>query len=661
MFKLDFNKTVSGAIRLPDGKDAEWDWKRQNGEAEFYISLPYLAAFGMGEKYNALNQKGNTVVNETEEKFCFQGDKTYCPAPFFWTDSGLGIYADTARTTTFAFEPDGVRVTLPLNTGIIVFTGIPERIIAEYMALFGSAKLPPKWAFGPWISANHWDSQAKVHDVLEQLRRHDYPATVLVLEAWSDEATFYLFNGASYTPVPDGGALKYEDFDFSKGAWPDPREMLRTIHGEGLRLVLWQIPVYKKQGNGETPNAQNDLDRADALARSLCVRNADGFAYTIPEGNWFGGSMIPDFTNPTTLDVWFSKRQYLSDIGVDGFKTDGGEFIYNEDAAFADGSSGLEGKNRYAQDYLKSYTNFLKDGQILFSRAGFSGQHTTPIHWAGDQQSVNSELRSALTAGLSAASTGVPFWGFDIGGFAGPLPTLDLYRRATQAACFCPVMQWHSEPAGGQFKEQMPGGEGNNERSPWNLAKVFEQPDFIIEMRFWHNLRMNLMPYLYSTAIDCVEYSRPMMRPLAYDWPQEPDAVSAEDEFLLGESLLVAPILEENASVRTAYLPEGEWYCLFTRRKITGSAYIRTDIAGVFPVFIRSGKGIALNLGKGKELGSPVGNRLDSYQNLHLILAGDVGSYRFRDDLGNDFTVRWNNSKIEMDKTMNCPVTWEIL
>ena len=114
---------------------------------------------------------------------------------------------------------------------------------------------------------------------------------------------------------------------------------------------------------------------------------------------------------------------------------------------------------------------------------------------------------------LSAALTGTPFWGFDIGGFAGPLPTLDLYRRATQMACFVPVMQWHSEPDGGQFRELMPGGEGNNERSPWNLAAAYGKPEFVDEMRFWHNLRMELLPYLYSVALDCAEASKPMMRP----------------------------------------------------------------------------------------------------------------------------------------------------
>lgn len=194
---------------------------------------------------------------------------------------------------------------------------------------------------------------------------------------------------------------------------------------------------------------------------------------------------------------------------------------------------------------------------MLFSRAGYAGQHTTPCYWSGDQQSVNSELRSALTAGLSAAMTGIPFWGFDIGGFAGPLPSPDLYRRATMLACFCPIMQWHSEPNGGQFRDLMPGGTGDNERSPWNMERAFRLPGFAEEMAFWHRLRMNLLPYLYSEALCCAAESVPLMRPLAFLWPEDPHCLAAEDEFLLGDSLLVAPLLEEEQRTRILYLPAG--------------------------------------------------------------------------------------------------------
>lgn len=548
----------------------------------------------MGEKYNALNQKGLTSVNHVEEKFCFQGEKTYCTAPFFWTDTGFGLYVDTEKETAFSFEENDIEVKLPDDADVVLFSGTPEEIVAEYMGLFGKAVLPPDWAFSVWISANRWNTQAEAELQIEKLEKYGFKAGVIVLEAWSDEATFYIFNGAKYKEVPNGRALSYEDFDFSNSVWPDPKGMIEKLHKAGLHLLLWQVPVFKKQGTDEVLNAQNELDRADATERSLCVMNADGTPYTIPEGHWFSGSMIPDFTRKETVDKWFSKRRYLLDIGVDGFKTDGGEFVYSDDLKCSDGSGGSDLRNRYSRDYTSAYTSFIGRERALFSRAGFSGQHTVPMHWAGDQQSQNCELRSALRAGLSAAATGIPFWGFDIAGFAGPLPTLDLYRRATQMACFCPVMQWHSEPDGGQFRELMPGGEGNNERSPWNMADAYGCPGFVDEMRYLHELRERLLPYILDTAKASVSESKPMMRPLVYSFPEDGQVVSIEDEYMFGDSLLVAPLLEEEAKGRKVYLPQGKWRCLYEDladecgqvREFDGGQEIYVEFDGRIPVFV---------------------------------------------------------------------------
>ena len=553
------------------------------------IHVPYNGAYGMGEKYDSLNQKGKTVINAVREQFCFQGDKTYCTTPFFWTDTGFGLYVDTCEITTFDFGEKSIEITLPETADVVLFSGTPEEMIREYMSLFGPAVLPPEWTMGIWISANRWNTQKDVDELLEKLKKYDFPASIVVLEAWSDEATFYIWNGAKYEPVPNGQALKYEDFDFSGTPWPDPAKMVKDIHDAGLKLLLWQVPVYKKQGDEEVQNAQNDLDRQDAAARKLCVTRPDGTPYTIPKGNWFPDSMVPDFTNPETVKSWFAKRQYLLDIGVDGFKTDGGEFIHRSDAQFHNGTTGKEGVNRYARDYTESYRNFVGSNGVIFSRAGFSGQHTVPCHWGGDQQSQNSELASVLKAGLSGAASGMIFWGFDLAGFAGPLPTLDLYRRATQMACFCPIMQWHSEPDGGQFRELMPGAEGNNERSPWNMDESYAAPGFIDEMRYWHRLHEQLRPYLWKTAQDCVRNSKPFMRPLIYEWPNDISAVNCQDEYLLGDDLLIAPLLEENAISREVYLPEGMWFDFFDGTEYTGNQTVTAGKDGKLPVFTRNG------------------------------------------------------------------------
>ena len=153
-------------------------------------------------------------------------------------------------------------------------------------------------------------------------------------------------------------------------------------------------------------------------------------------------------------------------------------------------------------------------------------------------------------------------------------------------------MQWHSEPDGGQFRELMPGGEGNNERSPWNMAAAYELPEFLDEMRFWHKLRMKLVPYLSKTARECVEESRPMMRPLVYGWPEDRRAAGCDDEFMLGDDLLVAPLLEENAEARQVYLPRGEWIGLFDRKSYAGGQIVTAGGAGRLPVFVRLGSAL---------------------------------------------------------------------
>ena len=123
------------------------------------LKIKYKGAYGMGEKYDAVNQKGKKVINEVNEKFCFQGDKTYCPTPFFWTDSGVGVYVDTCYTSSFDFREDEIIIETPLDCKIVLFTGNPKEIVSSYMKIFGEAELPPEWVFGVWISANRWNNE----------------------------------------------------------------------------------------------------------------------------------------------------------------------------------------------------------------------------------------------------------------------------------------------------------------------------------------------------------------------------------------------------------------------------------------------------------------------------------------------------------------------
>lgn len=572
--------------RIPLGNGLYAQIRRTEAE-KLVIDVPYQGVYGLGEKFDSVNQKGKTVETQVIEKFCNQGNISYCVTPFFITDSSLGIYIKTGKKTVISLQ-DEIICEIPKEAEVTVFTGSIGEIIQDYVGLFQKPKLPPRYAFGIWVSANHWNCEADVDRLLAELEEYRFPASVIVLEAWSDEATFYIWNGAEYKPEKSKEGFSYEDFDFRNSPyWKDPKGMIEKLHEKGKKLVLWQIPVFKGMEPDRT-SEQLDLDKEYAIEHGLAVLNKDGTPYEIPEGNWFEGSYIPDFTNEKTREFWFRKRQYLTDIGVDGFKTDGGEFIYSKDVLFSDGTDGEEGKNQYCQDYINAYSHFITEDQVLFSRAGYAGASGTPILWAGDHQSTNDELKNVLRAALSSAMSGILFWSFDIGGFAGPLPSLDLYRRSTQMAVFTPVMQWHSEPDGGQFRELMPGAEGNNERSPWNIAMAYGKPEFIEEMRYWHMLREALLPYIYESAQTAVRESRPMMRPLVFDYQADRAVTDIEDEYLFGDSLLVAPFMEEDQTSRKVYLPEGKWHDLFTGRCYEGKKWHESDRKSRLPVYIKA-------------------------------------------------------------------------
>ncbi len=578
--------------KIPLGNGLQAQVERKAG-TQLMVQTDYQGVYGLGEKFDAVNQKGKVVETQVIEKFCNQGNISYCVTPFFVTDTGLGIYIDTKKKTRISFQNE-ILCEIPKDAQVYIFTGTIGDILKDYIHLFRKPQLPPEYAFGIWVSANHWNCEADVERLLEELDQYQFPASVVVLEAWSDEATFYIWNGSEYKPKKSAEGFSYEDFDFSNSKyWKDPKGMIERLHQKGKKLVLWQIPVFKGMEPGRV-SEQLNLDKEYAIEKGLTVMNKDGTPYEIPDGNWFEGSYLPDFTNEKTKKFWFAKRQYLTDIGVDGFKTDGGEFIYSKETIFSDGTSGEEGKNQYCQDYVNAYSHFINENQVLFSRAGYAGASGTPVLWAGDHQSTNEELKSTLKAALSSAMSGILFWSFDIGGFAGPLPSIDLYRRSTQMAVFTPVMQWHSEPDGGQFRDLMPGSEGNNERSPWNIALVNQQPEFIDEMRYWHMLRENLLPYIYESAKTAVQESRPMMRPLIYDFQTDQNVIDLEDEYLFGDQLLIAPFIEENITTRKVYLPEGQWYDFFTNKCYEGKQWYISDEESRMPVYVKSGASIPM-------------------------------------------------------------------
>ena len=661
------------AFRIKSALTLMLDEKGNPHNIRMHIDFPGNAVYGLGEKFDTVNQVGKKPLNYVVEQFATQNEKTYIPVPFLFTDAGVSFLQKTSYASSFDFTKQGEDGWVGLDLfalcprgGILfdasVHTGNPDKLLKAYTDETGKAILPPKWAFGPWMSSNGWNTQKEALEQIQKMNETAIPATVMVLEAWSDEETFYIWNDAKYAPRKDGGALRYSDFTFPEdGKWPNPKAFCNTLTENGVKLVLWQIPVIKYEASPH--GIQLDLDWEYAKENELCLKNADGTPYHITE-MWFGNSLIPDFTNPKTREWWFNCRRYLvEELGVVGFKTDGGEFLFDPDAYFADGRRVAEAHNDFPNMYEETYHELLKScGGITFSRAGYTGAQRYPVHWAGDQLSTFSELKGQLTAGLSVGLSGVPFWSFDIGGFAGNFPTTELYLRSAAFGAFAPVMQFHSEPRGGQYY-MVERNHWNNDRSPWNMAIANSDDTIVPVYRLFANLRMNLLPYIWQEAQNSSLTSRPMMAHLIYDYPKDEMVCNIEDQYMFGRDLLVAPVITEGAEEREIYLPEGMWYGLWTGEKYEGKQTIsyRCPIDQI-PVFVREGAAIPVNMNDQLCMGTQskdgaVSNSLDHYENLCFLMFGAEGKRGFQDEMGNDISLVWTQAEDRIDGRFVCPIT----
>ena len=612
-----------------------------SGVKEAYESPASEYFYGFGEHYNAIQQRGNIVDTYVYNQYQNQNEKTYLAVPFFYSSAGYGIYLNTTCysqfdmastvSTQYSFfaETDGSAGSM---LDYYLIAGTPETVLGEYTQLSGRAQTMPKWAFGLWMSANEWDRQSEVISAVQNANTYDIPATVVVLEQWSDENTFYIFNDSTYTAKPGSNAFQYSDFTFST-KWPDPQDMADTIHDNGMKLILWQVPVLK---HTEYTWEQKDNDEAYMIAQGYAVGDGSVGQYRTPTGTWFGDSLLLDFTNPNAVNWWMSKRAYLFDsVGIDGFKTDGGEMVWGHNVSFSDGSTGAEMRNNYPNAYIKAYNDYSaeKTGTgMTFSRAGTSGVQSYGAFWAGDQTSSFSAFKDAVHAGISAGLSGIPFWSWDLAGFTGSYPSAELYKRSTMMAAFSPIMQFHSEKSDPSPSE---------ERSPWNAQARTGDSSIISHFSYYVNTRMNLLPYIYSEATRSTADGTPMMRAMIIDFPEDENVYGLDEQYMFGRNLLVAPVLNEGQTVKNVYLPAGEWIDFFHNALTAGGAiksyYCPADS---IPVYVRNGSILPLNLNEDYEIGGSIGNDIDNYTNLSFRVypSGD-SSYTLYHSDGTTITV----------------------
>jgi alpha-glucosidase (family GH31 glycosyl hydrolase) len=588
--------------------------------------------YGFGLRYNSINQKGKSIDNYVVNTWKDQGMRSAIPVPFYFTNKNYGFFLNSTYYSRFNLDTDKTnKCEIIANYGrkyngefqyYLFADEQPTKIISSFASLTGKSDSIPVWTLGPWISANEWDKQVEIEAQIDSLKKYDIPNTVVVIEAWSDEETFYIFNDAVYKPKLGTDCFSLKDFKFT-GRWPDPVGMINNLHKDNMKIVLWNIPVLK---SSSVKNEQRDIDEKYAIEKDYVVKNADGTPFRIPPA-WFYNSLNLDFTNKDASNWWMEKRRYLiEEMKVDGFKPDGGEFIWGRDLVFADGRKGEEIRNLYPNLYLDVYYKFMKSinkDAIVFHRAGTFGAQKHPLAWNGDQSSSFSAFKDAIRSCLNSSISGIPFIGYDISGYHDETNlSTELYKRSLAQAAFSPVMQLHSAYS----------GDAGLERTPWNISRMYNDPSCIDVYKKFANVRFNLLPYLFSETVYTSETGIPFMHPLMLDFPDDEKVLRCETDYMLGRNLLVFPITETGTK-KDIYLPEGQWFDLWSFKKYEGKTLYHLDVPDDhLPVFMKNGSITPFNMNKNFLVGSGMTNEMNSYNSLtFIVLPGKSTEYDYHD------------------------------
>lgn len=578
--------------------------------------------YGLGEKFNGLDQTGKFVDILTFDNPGPKGDRSYKVAPWFISTRGYGFHFDsTARckfdmrtASTGSYSITNQASTLRFNA---VYGPKLVDVLTRYTGMTGRPVLPPAWAFGPWISADIWRTGGEIRYAVTKFRERGIPASAFVFDSpWEVAYNDFEFNQRQFERPAQLEGQMFQGFT-------NVTELMTFFRENGLKVICWMAPFVNVSSNDESVPGQN-LGRAKnyaagASGRFFVRESPNGPPLVVP---WWKGRGSPiDFTNQEARDWLTAQLQNLlaasevatksgKEPAIGGFKTDDGEVgngtnTYIPDtASYSGGRTGREFVNGYCLEYHKTIYNVLGAAGVIFARSGFTGTQAFGGGWAGDNDpnfGADNGLPSVIVAGLSAAMSGYSIWGHDIGGYENqnfsPISPSDLFMRWTQFGCFSPIMQMHRQvdPA-------------NLRQYPWGYAQTGESIDSnraLGNYRFYAALHTRLFPYLYTYAKQSQEIGLPILRPVVLLHQDDSKVRSVEHTYYFGRDLLVAPILEPATTQRRVYLPEGTWFDFWTNEQHAGKQDLTWHNPGQpaepqskIPVFVRSGAIVPLILGE---------------------------------------------------------------
>ena len=527
------------------------------------------AVYGLGEMPRGINKRGwHYIANNTDEsrhsedKLSFYGAHNFLLVRDGSTCFGLfvdfpgKVYYDIGYTRhdLFSFHTETPDYDLYLLSG-----GNENAVCKEFRTLIGRSYIPPKWAFGLAQSRWGYKTEEDVREVARQYKEHDLPLDMICMDIE------YMQD--------------YADFTVNKERFPDLAKLSADLKAQGIRLV----PIIDA-GVRIDPN---DPTCTEGLEKGYFCKKADGTPFVAAV--WPGKAYFADFLRPEVREWFGHKYKALTDCGIEGFWNDMNEpsLFYSPERlrAFLNDMAALREKDNIEQeeffprvvggamglmnspaDYASFYHEVdgqkvrhdqvhnlyggsmtraageafadLRPGQrtLLYSRSSFIGSHRYSGIWLGDNNSSWAQLLANIQMMPSVQMCGFLYSGADLCGFSSDT-TPDLALRWLEFGLLTPLMRNHSAVG-------------------TRMQEYYRFPEVLPAVRNMIRLRYALLPYLYSEFMKAALENTSYFRPLAFDYPDDPDAREVEDQLLLGEGLMAAPVYVQNAHGRHVYLPE---------------------------------------------------------------------------------------------------------
>ncbi|GAX35200.1 glycoside hydrolase family 31 protein [Nodularia sp. NIES-3585] len=604
-------------------------WKKIAPDEHFY---------GFGERTGFLDKISQVKTNWTVDALDYDAltDAMYQAIPFFMAlrpDVGYGIFLNSTFWSQFDMgvaQPDIWK--METHGGeldyYIIYGPEPAQIIRTYTQLTGRMSLPPKWSLGYHQCRWSYDSEKVVRELAREFRQRRIPCDVIHLDI------DYMHG--------------YRVFTWSPKRFSNPEKLISDLAEDGFKTVTIIDPGVKYE-----PEANYHVFD-QGIEKDYFVRKADGVLF---HGYvWPDKAVFPDFLRTDVGNWWGDLHKSLTDIGVAGIWNDMNEPAI-DDRPFGDGGQKIwfpldapqggnannfqskiqnpkskidvtheEVHNLYGLMMAKSSHQGLTrhrptERSLVLTRAGYAGVQRWSAVWMGDNQSLWEHLEMSLPMLCNMGLSGVAFVGCDIGGFAGNA-TPELFARWMQVGMLYPLMRGHSALSTARHE-------------PWVFGNLVENI-----CREYINLRYQLLPYIYNLFWEAVTTGAPIIRPLLYHFPNDPQTYSLYDQVFLGASLMAAPIYRPGVEHRCVYLPDGIWYDWWSGERYAGKTHILAHAPlEKMPLYVRSGAIIPMQ---------PVTQYVDSnpLEYIRLRIWPGHGRYSFFEDDGHTFEYENQNSSL---------------